>query len=220
MKRAVIIGFGLLLFMSAPMANAARIIIGGPGDPIPVGLTFTFTSNELGGGFFELYNDSGVPWVNLLIELPNPVAYGPGLEAFSTVFGYRSFDRDDNGDVVAILFFGVGELPRTNCPDAICAGIPYDPDYDPDAIPPVDPLSAFWISLNDPDPEYNEPLDPLGLQDPFLRDPAGAGGWGDTQTFNATANVAANVVPEPTTLVLLMSGLAAMGLYSLRRKRS
>ena len=203
MKLALVVGFGFLLFLSSQPAMAARIVVGGPGDPDPAGLSFEFTSNASGGGFFPFYNNSGVDWVNLLIQLPEPISFS-SLDVTNTRFVNTELIWASESSIAAIFLHGVS-VPVCGVEGCFqeFPGIPYDPYYNP-IDPPLFPISTFFIGLN------NAPID--GLVDP---DPEGDGDWGPNKTFHATANV-----PEPATLVLLLGGLAVMGLSSLRRKRN
>jgi hypothetical protein len=71
--------FALLLACSSSMlAFDPGIHVDDPQGPgTPVGLSFTFTSDALGGGVLNFVNTSGMTFVNLQIDVPPPQPIAP-----------------------------------------------------------------------------------------------------------------------------------------------
>jgi len=74
------------------------------GTGTPVGLTFTFTSDALGGGLLSFTNTSGVTFVNLQIDVPPPLPLAPitcGGNAY-----IHCFQQATVAEFATIDFFG------------------------------------------------------------------------------------------------------------------
>ena len=178
----------ILLMGSAAIAHAdgladPRMIVSDPPCfegpcPNPVGLTFSFTSNANGGGFFEFTNESDFDWTSLLIETgSDPFTVPPNLISCQTNAFLSCVVSDLGGGVTAMYLSGV---TAPGCEFGCANGIP---DFD-----------IFTINLNG---EADSPVD---------ESPDGSGGWGSGRNFSASANVPPPV-PEPATITLMAAGL-------------
>jgi hypothetical protein len=154
-----------------------KIVIGRGVGSDPVGLTFDFTANGNGGGYFEFFNDSGADWDAITIVAPMTTE-GLIFEALSVDL-FSDFEVTTELDRATIRFFGV---------DTASPGCGLLPCY-----PGIPAMDHFFISLNDNLEDYDHP--------------DGSGGWfqspdGEPVSFAA----AAHPVPEPGTLILLLGG--------------
>ena len=126
MKHTLILGVIFLLVFNASLALAdgitdPQIHTGADTDATPVGLTFTFTSNSTGGGYFSDFNGgpggfvnaSGVDWTSLLIEVPtayvdgSPIVDPNDYLVFKDLL-FANVDVTVDSTSVTILLYGVG----------------------------------------------------------------------------------------------------------------
>ena len=111
-------------------------------SPVPVGLSFTFTSDGAGGGTPCFSNASGQDWSFLEINVAPPLPLGPitcGGNAFSTCFKQSLTE----GNFATVDFSGVPGIPN---------GMIFAVDLGSSGWTPNAAFMAFANEPNEPEP--------------------------------------------------------------------
>ncbi len=182
-----------------PAPDPSMVILRG-GDATNIdGSPFSFDAGANGGGIFVFDNNTGTPIsaIDITASVPDP---NPQTPPTYSIFNYV--------------------LPGTSVTPVFgqdCAGNPGNFDCvhivlsDPLGTAPILPGTNFAIDLN------NSPFNDPGVNPPNYTgtdQPNGAGNWGPSTTFSSTLQDSS---PEPATLPLAASGLAALFLLARRR---
>lgn len=150
--------------------------------------TFSVTSNQLGGGYFGICNNTGTIWNFVDMKFLTTTIQPGDIDCSTSVFGACTVTAFNGG--IDLLF---STPPNTNCQGDSC-GIPKD------QLMTVDLNTGGCIPKNPGDCSNND------------------GDWPSGLTFYAGTNQDAVIpTPEPTTFAMLGVGLLGVWQYRRRR---
>lgn len=107
----MVAGCATLAFADAQPTPDPHVIINDPvGYFTDVGLEFTFTTNDSGGGFFSFTNDSGVTFANLELYVPDlPTS---DMTCSGSAFAFCAVEPGEDGYAAVIDFWGGAGIPN------------------------------------------------------------------------------------------------------------
>jgi hypothetical protein len=154
------------------------------------GTSFSFTSNNNGGGFFKFQNESGTNWTSLLVETGSNPFNVPANSVTCTTNAFLTCQVFDLASGVTAMYF---------------SGVSSDSEFGPFGI-----LNAaiFTVNLNDL------------VNDVPNTDPNGSGGWGSGRDFTATANASSPVPEPATLTLMGIGFGALLTKNKLRSRRA
>jgi hypothetical protein len=180
--------------------------IDGGSDPTGIMQGTMFNVNPTGGGTFDYFNGLGNIITSITFQTNVPFFNASAYACESGFFLHCSFTPSggDGDPLLTINFFGV------NPSDGDELGGPSE-ESEINEFEGIPPQLAGCTSAGCPGNFV------ITLNDNFVHDPNGNGGWTPNALFTVTQ---VTTVPEPGSVVLVLTALAIFGLISIRRRNT